>query len=1085
MSKINYEAIYNKNREDWKELTNNPQKYEALLAGHYSDSNHFVYELIQNAEDAQATKAMIEYYEDKLVFYHDGTPFNEYDVRGVSSMLMGTKEKNDAQTIGRFGMGFKSVFKYTDRPEIYSDDEAFVVENYLLPKTLGSVWDCTQEKCTISYKSRNKNLITPFRVSKNLTKIVIPFFKTGKNGQAEKIDGSDVLIKLRDLSGEILLFLTNIKKLCWIDKSTEEGAEISIKTEQNDSKLKICSIRPLEAEKEDLTYYLKYSKVFDHKEMKSAEVSVAYKVNRNANNINDIENGSDICVYFPTKDKTDLPFLIHGSFETAVSREKLMAPSSFNDDLFDILGDLIANSMIDLRNRKLITQNFIRRVLLVAFEDENNNDTIPGLKEKVSDMFRENALLPGIDGRYHECKEVMLPAPFGITDFYNKTFFKDSLKERNFVVFNDNKSARFRDYYIWLTAELGVEVYTLAHWAKDLQKVNNFSSFNISDFEDFYKFLKENRDSNRNTPYSYWSRSYEDKIIENLSETWEMLRQTRVIVDAENKLSAAYNGSEELIYLNSSSAYKKVSSIVHPQITEKYSDLLREDFRISEFDDFQYVKEKVIKKYIDVDHINFGDENNYEAEYIEDIQQIIKLLDNPLRTEDVVNLLKDAYIIKIKDKDEDTNTFSCPSDAYVDISDEGVDMRVLFEPIFADDPDKIDDFNKYNIDTDFFDKYNISIDKLKKFGLYTTPVTKGYNYGKQGNTNWYAEGKYCPELKVHSGEENLVFISKYHEQDIAKKKSFHILKLLLYYADVLSGKIKYGITNPRFEYEETEILRIAKECKWIYGKDGKMYSPDEISKYDLDTSIYGELSDNKEAYTYIGFIEKEQDIAANTFEMVDALNMKNKEILFRQLARELGIEYKTNEKDQTQYSESEIDYNSQIFNVANDWSDEFPVHNIKNMDSLIEHVRQQFYCADPVKYEKVLRQIRTSNSNQIIRAYALGMYTNESNNHICQMCKEITEEPEIVEISNYGIELSQFHMCFCRNCAAKYKKMRDSNRESFKKKIRNEILSAKLEDDECVIDIDSERTISFTQTHIAEMQILFDLIEKNGLPDKN
>ena len=40
-------------------------------------------------------------------------PFDENDVRGVSSMLMGTKDRNSAQTIGRFGMGFKSVFKYT------------------------------------------------------------------------------------------------------------------------------------------------------------------------------------------------------------------------------------------------------------------------------------------------------------------------------------------------------------------------------------------------------------------------------------------------------------------------------------------------------------------------------------------------------------------------------------------------------------------------------------------------------------------------------------------------------------------------------------------------------------------------------------------------------------------------------------------------------------------------------------------------------------------------------------------------------------------------------------------------------------
>ena len=67
MGKIDYQKIYEINKDEWKALTREPQKYEALLAVHYSDSNHFVYELLQNAEDARATRVVIEYYEDKLV----------------------------------------------------------------------------------------------------------------------------------------------------------------------------------------------------------------------------------------------------------------------------------------------------------------------------------------------------------------------------------------------------------------------------------------------------------------------------------------------------------------------------------------------------------------------------------------------------------------------------------------------------------------------------------------------------------------------------------------------------------------------------------------------------------------------------------------------------------------------------------------------------------------------------------------------------------------------------------------------------------------------------------------------------------
>lgn len=39
----------------------------------YSDQAHFIYELLQNADDAIATIARFELYSDKLVFAHNGT----------------------------------------------------------------------------------------------------------------------------------------------------------------------------------------------------------------------------------------------------------------------------------------------------------------------------------------------------------------------------------------------------------------------------------------------------------------------------------------------------------------------------------------------------------------------------------------------------------------------------------------------------------------------------------------------------------------------------------------------------------------------------------------------------------------------------------------------------------------------------------------------------------------------------------------------------------------------------------------------------------------------------------------------------
>lgn len=61
---------------------------------------------------------------------HLGKPFNEADVRGICGIAESTKALT---AIGRFGIGFKSVYAFTDRPEVHSGDESFAIENLVWP----------------------------------------------------------------------------------------------------------------------------------------------------------------------------------------------------------------------------------------------------------------------------------------------------------------------------------------------------------------------------------------------------------------------------------------------------------------------------------------------------------------------------------------------------------------------------------------------------------------------------------------------------------------------------------------------------------------------------------------------------------------------------------------------------------------------------------------------------------------------------------------------------------------------------------------------------------------------------------------
>src|ERR1700753_2506600 len=62
------------------------------LLGHlYSDRTHFIFELIQNAEDAGASELSFTLHPDRLEVGHDGRPFTEADVRGVCGVGQSSK----------------------------------------------------------------------------------------------------------------------------------------------------------------------------------------------------------------------------------------------------------------------------------------------------------------------------------------------------------------------------------------------------------------------------------------------------------------------------------------------------------------------------------------------------------------------------------------------------------------------------------------------------------------------------------------------------------------------------------------------------------------------------------------------------------------------------------------------------------------------------------------------------------------------------------------------------------------------------------------------------------------------------------
>lgn len=100
-----YEAIRQKNIKEYGEGS----RHLAYFADIYSTRTHFIFEVLQNAEDALSrrpsggTAGYVHFHlhSDRLEIRHNGAPFTEDNVIGICGIGEGTKA-GDFTQIGKF-----------------------------------------------------------------------------------------------------------------------------------------------------------------------------------------------------------------------------------------------------------------------------------------------------------------------------------------------------------------------------------------------------------------------------------------------------------------------------------------------------------------------------------------------------------------------------------------------------------------------------------------------------------------------------------------------------------------------------------------------------------------------------------------------------------------------------------------------------------------------------------------------------------------------------------------------------------------------------------------------------------------------
>ena len=191
-------------------------------------------------------------------------------------------------------------------------------------------------------------------------------------------------------------------------------------------------------------------------------------------------------------------------------------------------------------------------------------------------------------------------------------------------------------------------------------------------------------------------------------------------------------------------------------------------------------------------------------------------------------------------------------------------------------------------------------------------------------------------------------------------------------------------------------------------------------------------------------------------------------------------------------SEEQIErFNLQYFKeveISNSeiYYEDFPGQKVKDIKRLRRHIREQFKKS-PNPYIIKQREVRVPSYEVDKNAYTSMMYgsINNEGKCFCQMCKHMVdmryiERNDVQKEPKFGWE--QMYLCLCLTCSKDYTLLR--NNKTIWKKFIEEIKNANVEDRENVeIEIGGSQSITFTGTHLAEIQAILSIIPDND--DKN
>lgn len=1009
-------------RKRWVDA-NRENKFEEgiyrLLADLYPDKAHFIFELLQNAEDAGATIVKFDLKKDRLIVSHDGKRlFNYKDVESITS-IGGSTKKDDINQIGKFGIGFKAVFSYTETPQIYSGRFSFQIKDLVCPYPIDNILDNSWE-----------------------TRFVFPF------DHKEKIKEKafkETAHSLKNLKDNVLLFLSNIETVEWKIEGEGNGYVSRLAYNQNHVEIEHKDftgnrsnsnwLRFISPYKEDSRLFVAVAFKMDFKEDKKGIKYRQYDDKKSLSEQMVITPAhGQVSIFFPAeKETSNLKFHVHGPFSSTIDRASI-ADTEDNESLLNTIAQLVAQSLYEIKDIGLLTTDFL--AVLPTDEDDLNSFYKP-IQNLIIDEMSNNDLVPTHNKGYAPANSLYNgPAIFRnvITD-KDLQFLTGEGSNIQWVAgtMQNTRQEKFLD-------TLGIEEWG---WEKIIDRLY---------FKFSYGYFDTNNDSWLEEHDEIWLHKFYILLKEAQERTKDTyrLKQCKIV-----RLESGEHVIGEKAYFPDDSNDESFQK-VHPDIlrgkqenVDKASQFL-ESIGVKKVDEEEHIK-LILQKYYSEDTTV----SPSQKENLSHMRRFVKYWENNKDSSGMFS----SYMIFIDDSGEHLRY---PKELYFDLPYFETGLSNYYRILRGTDFAKFAVWKEYKrLGNDEFDYFAVKAGVEDEIKIVKTTIPEDHPDKAKLKRDWGSSWS-----SYHIDEDYTIEGIRDALNANNLEIDYLIWKCILE-ADKITTKARYrGNYHKNIVTAPSTLAYILRNTSWIPDKNGRFYRPCEMSIEDLDEDFLELYDQDNEWVRAIVFGSNEKKETEEYKGIKEYFSKCGTKECFIDLIEKIG---KFPEEIQRKIYET-------IDTVAE--QAEFPEKQAPNRDrrdpKIIAIVREA-PNKERVKRDRTIR-ISSIEVKQSVRTYLKDCYTNQDKKMVCQICeKEMSFKLdngeyyfEAVEcIKSIPKELDHNYLALCPVCAAKYMHANSSKDEELVEAIKKTstlTIPVKLTRE--------DKTIRFVRLHLDDLRVI-------------